>query len=146
MMTFSELRLVAAIHNANLGGADFISKYDQHVAIVKVFSAYLELFNDSRFPFSAEQVFSTRLKYRKVKASKIKARVAIAHGFECFFAGRGKGACSVEAELGHVVPASRGGELVVENCQIECRAHNHQRSDMTIEEYLGSDLFTTIEG
>jgi hypothetical protein len=32
-----------------------------------------------------------------------------------------------------------------ENCQIECRAHNNQRREMLIEEYLNSDMVTEEE-
>jgi hypothetical protein len=35
--------------------------------------------------------------------------------------------------------------MTVENCQIECRAHNNQRREMLIEEYLQSNLTTEQE-
>ena len=139
-MTFSDLKLAAAIHAAKLGSGDFPSSLQRYDAVFKVFKCYMDLFEDSYFPFSVDKVMTLRLTYRKSKPNILKAEVAIAHGFDCYFQGRNKGDCSVNAELGYVIPASRGGELVLENCQIECNKHNNQRGNMTIEEYLNSDL------
>jgi hypothetical protein len=32
--------------------------------------------------------------------------------------------------------------LTVENCHIECRAHNNQRREMSIEDYIKSGMTT----
>jgi hypothetical protein len=42
------------------------------------------------------------------------------------------------------VPKCRGGDISVANCQIECRAHNNQRRERTIEEYLTSSDTTDL--
>lgn len=72
------------------------------------------------------------------ESTRIKAQIAAAHGYECFWKHRGKGPCSDEAEAGHVVPRAAGAELTVENGMIECRAHNNQRRERSIEDYLTS--------
>lgn len=66
----------------------------------------------------------------------MKAKVALEHGTRCFWVGRNVGACSDEAEVGHIVPRCQDGPLTVENCMIECRAHNNERKERTIEQYL----------
>ncbi len=48
----------------------------------------------------------------------------------------------MEVEAGHVVQRCKGGPLTVENGQIECRAHNNQRREMSIEDYLKSTMTT----
>jgi hypothetical protein len=40
------------------------------------------------------------------------------------------------------VQRCKGGLLTVENGQIECRAHNNQRREMSIEDYLLSSITT----
>ena len=64
--------------------------------------------------------------------------MALTHGFECYFAHRGLGPCSEEVDLGHIIPDAEGGDLSVENCQIECSFHNQDRSTRSIEQYLAS--------
>jgi hypothetical protein len=104
------------------------------------------LFGDSRFPWSIDDVLHWSMQYRKSRQSKMKVQIALAHGETCYFKNRGKGPCCDRAEWGHIVPRCRGGLDTVENGQIECRAHNHQRgvngNVMTIEEYLASPLAT----
>jgi hypothetical protein len=142
-MTFTELRLCAAIAKAELGGGDRPTHMKRKEAAGLVMASYLDLFDDSYFPFSIDDVAEWSQRYRKGgEELRIKVQIAMTHGFRCPFQNRGKGPCSVEAEAGHIVQSSRGGPLSVENCWIECRAHNNQRRDMSIEEYLKSDKRT----
>ena len=145
-MTFDELKLCMAIHRANLGGRDRTRTGDRHKAVGQVFWNWLHLFGDSRFPWSIDDVLHWSMQYRKSRQSRIKVQIALAHGEACYFRNRGKGPCCDSAEWGHLVPRCRGGKDTVENGQIECRAHNHQRgvngNVMTIEEYLASPLST----
>jgi hypothetical protein len=145
-MTFEELRLCMAIHRANLGGRDRTRKEDRHRAVGQVFWNWLHLFGDSRFPWAIDDVLHWSMQYRKSKSSRMKVQIALAHGDTCYFKNRGKGPCCGDAEWGHIKPRCRGGSDTVENGQIECRAHNHQRgvngNVMTIEEYLDSPLTT----
>ncbi|NBW16164.1 MAG: HNH endonuclease, partial [Caulobacteraceae bacterium] len=127
-MTFRELYLCAAIHRAELGGGDRPTHAQRKQAAADVMSAYLDLFDDSYFPFTIDDVAKWAQRYRKGGHEvQTKVEIALAHGFRCPFHGRGKGPCSEEAEAGHIVQRSRGGPLSVENCWIECRAHNNQR-------------------
>lgn len=145
-MTFEELRLCMAIHRANLGGRDRTRKEDRHRAVGQVFWNWMHLFGDSRFPWGIDDVLHWAVNYRKGKSNRMKVQIALAHGEECYFKNRGKGPCCGSVEWGHIIPRCRGGADTVENGQIECRAHNHQRgvngNVMTIEEYLASPLTT----
>lgn len=142
-MTFKELYLCAAIHRAELGGSDRPTHMQRKEAAQAVMLSYLDLFDDSFFPFTIDDIAKWSQRYRKGgKDVETKVEIALAHGFRCPFFNRGKGPCSDEAEAGHIRQRSRGGPLTVENCWIECRAHNNQRRDMSIEEYLDSDLTT----
>lgn len=145
-MTFEELRLCMAIHRANLGGRDRTRKEDRHRAVEQVFCNWLELFGESKFPWDTDDVLHWSINYRKGRSNRMKVQIALSHGSECYFKHRGKGPCCRRVEWGHIVPRCRGGKDSVENGQIECRAHNHQRgvngNVMTIEEYLLSSLTT----
>lgn len=137
-MTFDELRLLCAIHELEPGGRDKVSDTKRLNFGREVAGVYTDIFRTTRFPWEVDQVMETYLRWRKNTDTKIKAAIAMAHGFECFWRHRGKGPCCSEAEAGHLVPNSRGGPLSIENCIIECRSHNNQRRAMTVEEYLQS--------
>lgn len=94
------------------------------------------------FPFTIDDIERWSITLRKNTDAKVKVDIALAHGTECYFKRRGKGPCSEEVEAGHIVQRCKGGPLTVENGQIECRAHNNQRREMAIEDYLKSDLTT----
>ena len=68
--------------------------------------------------------------------TELLVEVARAHGRTCFYANRGKGACSPEVTLDRLVPGVRGGQYTIENCVLACSRHNSQRGDCTLEEYL----------
>lgn len=148
-MTFDELRLCMAIERAKLGGRDHTRKKDRHLAVGRVFWNWLHLFGDSKFPWEIDDVLHWAISCRKSKANRMKVQIALAHGADCYFRNRAKGPCSESVEWGHIVPRCRGGSDTVDNGQIECRAHNHQRgvngNVMTIEEYLASPLTTYME-
>ena len=137
-MTFDELRLCMAIHRADIGKGDLPTHDQRKEAATAIFCAWLDVHRDTRFPFSMDDVTRMALLYRKRPEIQVKLEVALLHGDRCFFSGRGKGPCSEDAELGHLVARCKGGLLDVKNCQIECRAHNNQRRERTIEEYLTS--------
>lgn len=141
-MTFNELKLAIAIHKAQLGGRDLVTDRERKEAACLIYAEWVMHFDETVFPFNPDDIDRMRLSVRKNNNTKIKVDVAIAHGVRCFFSNRGKGPCCSEAECGHLVPRSRGGGMTVENCQIECRAHNNQRREMLIEEYLQSELTT----
>lgn len=141
-MTFDELRLCMAIHLSDIGKGDRPTHEQRKDAAISIFCAWLDVHHDTRFPFSMDDVTRMALLYRKRPEMQVKIDVALLHGHRCFFNGRGKGPCSDEAELGHLVPRCKGGPLDVRNCQIECRAHNNQRRERTIEEYLMSSETT----
>jgi len=143
-MTFDELKLAIAIQKAQLGGRDLVTDRERKEAACLIYAEWVMHFEDTVFPFTQDDIDRMRLSVRKNNNTKIKVDVAIAHGVRCFFHGRGKGPCCSEAECGHLSPRSSGGDLTVENCQIECRAHNNQRREMQIEEYLRSSLTTEV--
>jgi hypothetical protein len=145
-MTFEELKLCMAIHRARLGHKDRPRSRDRDYAVERVFSMWLEIFGESKFPWSVDDVVHWLITYRKRKENRIKVEIALSHGWTCYFKNRGKGPCCSVAEWGHIVPRSAGGPDTPENGQIECFSHNRQRGGrvpMTIEEYLASDLTTS---
>lgn len=141
-MTENELHLCCAIKLADLGGADRPTSDQRKRAAIAVLIEWVALTNDTVFPFSIDDIERWSQSLRKNTSTKIKVDIALAHGTKCYFKGRGKGPCSDEVEAGHVVQRCKGGPLSVENGQIECRAHNNQRREMSIEEYMSSDLTT----
>jgi hypothetical protein len=141
-VTFDELKLAIAIQKAQLGGRDLVTERERKEAACLIYAEWVMHFEDTVFPFTPDDIDRMRLSVRKNNNTKIKVDVAIAHGVRCFFYSRGKGPCCSEAECGHLTPRSKGGDLTVQNCQIECRSHNNQRREMLIEEYLQSDLTT----
>jgi hypothetical protein len=141
-MTFDELKLCIAIVKADLGGADRPTTAQRLEAAGAVMLQWLRTFECSLFPWTVDAIESCRMRIRKNKDTQMKIEVAMTHGVSCFWSGRGKGPCTEEAECGHLVPRCAGGPLTVGNCVIECRGHNNQRREMTIEQYLNSPLTT----
>lgn len=141
-MTESELHLCCAIRRADLGGADRPTTDQRKRAALAVMAEWVNLTNDSVFPFGIDEIERWSIHLRKSQDAKVKVDIALTHGTECYFKHRGKGPCSDEVEAGHVVPRCNGGPLDVANGQIECRAHNNQRREMSIEDYLRSGLTT----
>lgn len=141
-MKFNELQLLMAIRAMEPGSRDYLTESDRLEFAMQVQRQYSAMFRTVEFPFTVDDVITIYMQLRKNKATQIKADIAFAHGTSCFWLGRGKGPCSDECEAGHLVAACRAGELSVENCIIECRAHNNQRREMTIEQYLNSDKVT----
>lgn len=141
-MTENELHLCCAIRLADLGGGDRPTSDQRKRAALAVIAEWLSLTGDSFFPFTIDDIERWSITLRKSGDAKIKVDIALAHGTDCYFKGRGKGPCSAEVEAGHVVQRCKGGPLTVENGQIECRAHNNQRREMSIEDYMKSSLAT----
>lgn len=143
-MTFEELQLCMAIHRAGRG-SDTPTKQAQRLALAsRVLIEWLSMTGDTKFPFSIDDIVHFATAMRKNKDTRTKVNVALSHGTRCFWESRNKGPCCTNAECGHLVPNSKGGPLSVQNCVIECRAHNNQRRAMTIEEYIRSDLTTEV--
>lgn len=138
-MTFDELRLLVAIQRANVVFRDGAADRERLQVCKEVAATFADLTGDVEFPFDRSDVWLQGVSWRKSQDKRTKAEVAFQHGFMCFWVGRGKGPCSDEAEVGHLVPRCHGGELTVANCIIECRNHNNQRRELTIEEYLSCD-------
>lgn len=144
-MKFEELHLEVAVNRAGVGG-DPITDAQRQQLVRKVFTAWLNLFGDSYFPFSVDDVAKAAVRVRKRGKDRVQAwQIAVAHNqWECFWKCRGKGPCSDEVEAGHVIARSGGGgDLTIENGMIECRAHNNQRRAKSIEAYLASTDVTT---
>jgi len=135
-MTFQELKLYIAIKKCNIGGADYNSEFERIEMAAAIMREYVHTFKDSVFPFSIDEICRHRMAFRKNKNTQTKVAVAIKHGSKCFWDGRGKGECSSEVDCGHIVADSRGGDMTIENCMIECSSHNRQRGVLTIEEYM----------
>lgn len=144
-MTEKELHLCCAIRRADLGGGDRPTSEQRRLAAAAVLAEWLNLTGDTLFPFTIDDIERWSIALRKSPEAKIKVDIAIAHGTECYFKRRGKGPCSDEVEAGHIVQRCKGGPLTVENGQIECRAHNNQRRDMSIEEYMKSNKTTEAQ-
>jgi len=144
-MTFSQLKLCMAIEQAGRCSDTPRAHRDRINLVTRVFPEWVEISGDSEFPFSVDEVVDWDSKLRKSKPTRIKVDVAKNHGVHCFWNGRNKGPCSHEAECGHLVPNCEGGPLEVANCVIECRSHNNQRREMTVEQYISSDLNTYFQ-
>ena len=141
-MTFDELWLLVAIQKANVSFRDGANDLERQEVCKQVASMFSDITEDVLFPFTVNDVWTHGVSWRKSPDKGIKAEVAFAHGFACFWNGRDKGPCCNEAEVGHLVPRCRDGKLSVANCVIECRSHNNQRRELTVEEYLLSDKTT----
>ncbi len=137
-MRFDELKLLVAINSLKPKG-DPVSDHARAARAKQVRDEYTRLFDEVYFPWTVSQVIETCVVWRKQTTTRTKAEIAAAHGFECFWKHRGKGLCSDEAEAGHIIPNCTGAELTVANGMIECRAHNNQRRERSIEDYLASD-------
>lgn len=141
-MTFDELILCIAVENAGRC-PDTPRSQQQRVDLSRrVFPEWVALTGDSFFPFTIDNIVHWDTAIRKNKDTRTKVEVAREHGTHCFWRNRGKGPCSDDAECGHIWQNSKGGPMSVENCMIECRAHNNQRKDMSVEEYIKSTLVT----
>jgi len=141
-MTFNELELCIAIENAGRCPDTPKTQQQRLELAMRVFPEWLRASGDSVFPFTIDEIVQWDTAIRKNKACQTKVEVAQLHGVSCFWKNRGKGPCCQQAECGHLHPNSQGGPLSVENCVIECRAHNNQRRDMTIEKYIVSPQTT----
>jgi len=142
-MTFDELKLLVAVNESSPGGVERYRQSEMLAFSKQVAAMYADLFMDVRFPFRVDDVIGMSNKWRKNTGTRVKAEIAMQHGaFSCFWKCRNKGPCCNEVEAGHLIPKCKGGPLSVENCIVECRSHNNQRSAMTIEEYLKSEKTT----
>jgi len=141
-MTESELHLCCAIRLADLGGGDRPTSDQRRRAALAVMAEWMSLTSDSLFPFTIDDIERWSIALRKSSDAKVKVDVALAFGPRCFWNGRGRGPCSPEVEVGHLWQRCKGGPLTVENCHIECRAHNNQRREMSIEDYIKSGMTT----
>jgi len=143
-MTFDELRIAVAVVLAKSPDEPWIrdacTESERLDYARKVQGQHMLLSRDCFFPFTVDEVIRVAFNVRKQPDTRIKAEVAMTHGWECFWRNRNKGPCDDTAECGHLVPRCKGGELTIPNCVIECRSHNNQRREMTIEEYLSSEL------
>lgn len=141
-MTFEELELLMAIRRCGRSGKELVATNDRINFAKLVAWHFADITGDVCFPFSVDKVMGMQLRLRKNSITKLKADVALQYGTRCFWLGRGKGPCNELAELGHIVSRSSGGSDEPSNLMIECRAHNNQRRDMSIERYLASDMTT----
>jgi hypothetical protein len=133
-MKFNELQLCMAIGKSS---PDTPRTSLQRTALAKrVVLHWINLFEESYFPFSIDDIVEWDTRMRKNKDTRTKIAVAKMHGHKCFWIGRGVGECCEEVECGHLIPRCKGGLLGVENCIIECRFHNNGRREMLIEEFL----------
>lgn len=141
-MKFDELKLLVAISRAKkatLGGSDPVTDADRLRYADVVRDEYAAITSDIYFPWTTSEVITLAVNHRKQTSTKIKAEIAEAHGYECFWRHRQKGPCCDEAEGGHVIPQASGADLSVANGMIECRSHNNQRRERSIEQYLASN-------
>lgn len=142
-MKFDELKLLVAINSLKPKG-DPISDHSRLFRARQVRDEYTRLFGDVIFPWNTSEVVEMCVAWRKQSSTRIKAEIAAAHGYECFWKHREKGPCSDEVEAGHVIARSAGAELTVANGMIECHDHNNQRRARTIEQYLDSRDSTEV--
>jgi hypothetical protein len=142
-MRFSELQLEVAISKADIHFDPLRDEQRTELAR-RVFSTWLDLFDSSMFPFDIGEIASATVRVRKASSKVRPFEIAIHHDqWRCFWHNRGKGLCSDEVEAGHIIARSKGGgDLTIENAMIECRAHNNQRRDRSIEDYLASEDVT----
>ncbi|MHB8953523.1 MAG: hypothetical protein ACYC4U_11185 [Pirellulaceae bacterium] len=134
-MKFDELKLLVAINSLQPKG-DPITDGAREMRAMEVRDEYTRIFGDVFFPWNTSDVIEVCVNWRKQTTTRLKAEIAAAHGYECFWKHRDKGPCSSDAEGGHVVSNSSGNALTVANGMIECRAHDNQRRERSIEDYL----------
>jgi hypothetical protein len=147
-MTFTDLELLAAVHLAKPRGNDHPTDAKRLMIAREVQEAHALHYKTTFFPFTIDDVLTCVLNYRKNLDVRIKAEIVLTHGARCFWRDRDKGPCDDQAEMGHLIPNCKGGAISVANCIIECRAHNHARRTMSVEDYLrcsGRPLLDAIE-
>jgi hypothetical protein len=143
-MTFNELLLCMAIDKAGRCPDTPRTSQQRRELAMRVFPEWVFMTQDSMFPFTIDQIVFWDTNIRKNKDTRTKIKVAHCHGVTCFWQHRGKGPCSNEVECGHLLQNWAGGPMAVENCVIECRSHNNQRRERSIEEYIKSGLTTNV--
>lgn len=142
-MTFDELHLACAIEGvrSRWGGRELHTKARRLQLAKLVFEEWVLLYGDTCFPFTVDKIaemYTNRRKKGYCEPSV--AEIAKAHGqFKCFWEKRGKGACSDDAEAGHIMPRANGHALTIENGIVECGRHNRERKTQSIEQYLRGD-------
>lgn len=144
-MTFAELELLMAIRKCGTFGRDIKTDGERLEYAKRVAMQYADMTQNVVFAFKVDDVLHMQRQMRKNPSTRLKADVAIRFGTRCFWDGRNKGPCDDNAELGHITPRSRGGSDDMSNLMIECRAHNNQRRDMSIEEYIASVASTRVD-
>jgi hypothetical protein len=141
-MTFEDLILFEAVHDVyqeveNPRSSDWLMVEEKRDELCRLIR--------SRLPYDQEHLLRAWDQYGKSQKAEIGNElkklaltviVARTHGRRCFFANRGKGACSNDVSIDRIVPGSRGGRYTVENCVLVCGSHNSQRGDKSVEEYL----------
>jgi hypothetical protein len=143
-MRFDEMSLYIAVHRVYAcvekpGSDDWISENAKAAyKLVLMQLVEMEGWTDHGIAYSMERMVQVWRDMRKAPKIRLKCEVILAHGGKCFYAGRGVGPCSDEADLDRIVPESRGGRYAIENCVVACTAHNRARGDRAIEEYLGA--------
>lgn len=132
-----------AIRQVDGLGKDRQTHQDRMEFAKQVHSAWATMTGEVYFPFLLDEVQVLSVRLRKSMDTRIKVDIALHNGSDCFWLHRDKGPCSDQAEAGHLIPRCQGGELTVANGIIECRAHNNQRREMLVEQYLMSELRTS---
>lgn len=141
-MTFDELALCIAIENAGRCSDTPKTNAQRQSLALRVFREWLVMHSESIFPFSIDQIVQWDTNIRKQTSTRTKIEVARLHGRCCFWLNRDKGPCCDTAECGHLWQNCFGGPMTKENCVIECRSHNNQRREMSVEDYIKSSLRT----
>lgn len=144
-MTFDELPLYEAIHDAyrlvDAPRSDLWLMQDARTEyLYRTVQANLprNVFCTLEQILEAWALYGKSVTVNELQQKKLElvVLVARAHGRRCFYAGRGLGDCTNELQLDRLLPGSRSGLYVVENCILACSFHNGQRGDLTIEDYL----------
>lgn len=140
-MTFQELYLAIALRRHGNMGMELMSKPIgvRHRYASGVYSEWVSLTDTTEFPWTWEDICRIRETVRKSTSNGLKAEVAERFGVKCFWEGRGKGNCSVDAQLGHILPRSKGGKDEIGNLIIECGRHNAEHGSLSFDEYVAME-------
>jgi hypothetical protein len=152
-MRFCDLVLYDAIYEARQeiqdpGSSKWEAVESHNDTMVRCVYKHLKLADIPRF--TAEQITKAWGDWRRQKVEQdtpeekfkceLIVEVARSFGNSCFMRGRvaTSNGCAEELHLDRIIPGSKGGRYVLENCMLTCTTHNVSRGDRSIEEYLRS--------
>lgn len=141
-MNFKHLKLLVAIELFGEHGRDRLTTEKRLAYAAEIRRIYSRITGDVFFPYSADDVNSFGVRFRKDKKN-IQPLAVVASMYKhcnCFWDGRGVGECCEDAVAGRIYPEANETEINPRTAILECKTHNKDRGDRTVVEYLALKL------